>query len=71
LIEGALAHREGYSNDSLPQRIVKYVDLLYKTFGQGSDQKAAILVLQGSSSRSFASSKERKTLSIGPWLNIS
>jgi hypothetical protein len=71
LIEGALAHQEGYGNDSLPQPIVKYVDLLCNSFGPGPDEKTAILVIQRSSSRSFASSKERKTFGIGPWLNIS
>ncbi|PMD41350.1 hypothetical protein L207DRAFT_581790 [Hyaloscypha variabilis F] len=71
LIEGALAHQEGYANDFLPQTVVKYVDLLCKTFGRGSDQKTAILVIQSLSSRYFAASEERKTLGIGPWLNIS
>jgi DUF1680 family protein len=39
LIEAALAHRQHYGNDSLLEPIVKYVELLSKTFGPGPDQK--------------------------------
>ncbi|OPB43334.1 hypothetical protein A0O28_0105250 [Trichoderma guizhouense] len=39
LIEAALAHQDYYGNDLLLQPILKYVDLLCKTFGPGPDQK--------------------------------
>lgn len=39
LIEGALAHNDNYHNDLLLGPILKYVDLLCKTFGPGPDQK--------------------------------
>lgn len=39
LIEAALAHHQHYKNDLLLEPILKYVDLLYRTFGPGPDQK--------------------------------
>ncbi|RDW59994.1 hypothetical protein BP5796_11600 [Coleophoma crateriformis] len=39
LIEAALAHHQYYKNDLLLEPILKYVDLLCKTFGPGADQK--------------------------------
>lgn len=39
LIEAALAHEEYYKNDLLLDPILKYVDLLCKTFGPGPEQK--------------------------------
>lgn len=39
LIEAALAHHEYYSNDRLLEPILKYVDLLWRTFGPGENQK--------------------------------
>jgi DUF1680 family protein len=38
LIEGALAHQDLYKNDDLLEPILKYVDLLCRTFGPGQDQ---------------------------------
>jgi DUF1680 family protein len=39
LIEGALAHSNHYHNDLLLEPILKYVDLLCRTFGPGTDQR--------------------------------
>jgi DUF1680 family protein len=39
LIEAALAHARHYNNDLLMEPLVKYVDLLYETFGPGPAQK--------------------------------
>ena len=39
MIEAALAHSQHYQNDLLMEPILKYVDLLYKTFGPGPEQK--------------------------------
>src|ERR1700712_2092399 len=39
LIEAAVAHNQYYGNDFLMEPILKYVDLLDKTFGPGPDQK--------------------------------
>ena len=39
MIEAALAHQEYYKNDLLLEPILKYVDLLCKTFGPGAEQK--------------------------------
>jgi uncharacterized protein len=39
LIEAALAHARHYKNDLLMEPLVKYVDLLYETFGPGPAQK--------------------------------
>lgn len=38
LIEGALAHHRLYRNDDFLGTMLKYVDLLYRTFGPGDDQ---------------------------------
>lgn len=38
LIEGALAHHQLYQNDDLLKPLVKYVDLLYDTFGPNQGQ---------------------------------
>ncbi|KAK3679576.1 hypothetical protein LTR37_021402 [Vermiconidia calcicola] len=38
LIEAALAHRDLYNNDRLLETLLKYVDLLCATFGQGVNQ---------------------------------
>ncbi|KAK5087346.1 hypothetical protein LTR70_002165 [Exophiala xenobiotica] len=38
MIEAALAHQHLYKNDMLMDPILKYVDLLHKTFGPGEDQ---------------------------------
>lgn len=38
LIEGALAHQAYFKNDDLMEPLLKYVDLLVKTFGSGNDQ---------------------------------
>lgn len=39
LTEAALAHQKYYQNDSLLKPIVRYVDLLCKTFGPGPERK--------------------------------
>jgi uncharacterized protein len=39
LIEAALAHRQCYGDNLLIEPILKYVDLLYQTFGPGPKQK--------------------------------
>ncbi|OCL02293.1 glycoside hydrolase family 127 protein [Glonium stellatum] len=39
LIESALAHNSLYQNDRLLEPVLKYVDLLFKTFGPASEQK--------------------------------
>lgn len=38
LIEAALIHQQHFKNDDLVTPILKYVDLLHKTFGPGPDQ---------------------------------
>lgn len=38
MIEAALAHHQAYGNEDLLEPILKYVDLLCKTFGPGEDQ---------------------------------
>ncbi|KFY93391.1 hypothetical protein V498_04458 [Pseudogymnoascus sp. VKM F-4517 (FW-2822)] len=39
LIEAALAHNKHYGTDDLMEPILKYVDLLHKTFGPGPEQR--------------------------------
>ncbi|KAH8799841.1 hypothetical protein F5884DRAFT_848025 [Xylogone sp. PMI_703] len=67
LIEAALAHNQLYNSDLLMEPIIKYVDLLCRTFGKGKDQKHGYPghpEIELALLRLFAQTKEQKHLEL-------